>query len=44
MKKETIEIPLHYHLQDDGTKVYDWELMQEVFNNKLTELQNKEGN
>ena len=44
MKKETIEIPLYYEIQDDGTRVYDWDLMQEFYSNKCVELQNKEGN
>lgn len=44
MKKETIEISLYYKVQDDGTRVYDWELMQKVFNDKCVELENKEGN
>ena len=44
MYKETIEIPLYYQIQEDGTKVYDWDLMQEAYNNKCVELENKEGN
>jgi len=43
-KKETIEIPLYYQVQEDGTRVYDWDSMQEVYNNKCIELENKEGN
>ena len=44
MKKEIIEIPLYYQIQEDGTRVYDWDSMQEVYNNKCVELENKEGN
>ena len=39
-----IEIPLYYQVQEDGTRVYDWDSMQEVYNNKCIELENKEGN
>ena len=44
MIKETIEIPLYYEVQEDGTKVYDWDSMYEVYLNKCVELENKEGN
>jgi len=44
MKEIILEIPLYYELQEDRTKVYNWELMREVFNNKCIELENKEGN
>tara|TARA_R100000742_G_C4262534_1_gene80353 strand:- start:874 stop:1008 length:135 start_codon:yes stop_codon:yes gene_type:complete len=44
MIKETIKIPLYYQVQEDGTRVYDWESMQEVYNNKCAELEDKEDN
>ena len=44
MEKIILEIPLYYELQEDGTKVYNWELMREVLNNKCIELENKEVN
>ena len=36
MKK--IEIPIYYHEDEDGNKVYDYELMTEEFETKLSEL------
>ncbi|MGI9572207.1 MAG: hypothetical protein ACR2L5_02670 [Candidatus Actinomarinaceae bacterium] len=44
MKKETIEIPLYYQIQEDKTKVYDWDSMYEIYLNKCIELENKESN
>ena len=41
--KEKIEIPLYYKVKDDGSRVYDWESMKEVFQDKCTELEKKEG-
>ena len=36
--KEQLIIQVHYHIDDDGNYIYDFEYMTEVFNDKLKEM------